>query len=425
MLALVLSLAALLVQPDTTFRPAAAPADTAETEVEEILTEVAVDVRTSRVRPVFSPSTLYSPSKGVGIGGGVAVDGLLSRDDHVQVEARLAQRLQGVFAEYVTADPDRHRLFGLLGGAAWTTTRTRFVGHGPHSPADAELFLDRASAEAEARLGWAPGRAGRVLIEPLVRLRYDRLRGYEETQPGELVQIAPRDLERLNALRGEDRVGAEVGLIAVLDTRNIPTMPSRGVYAQAEVARFQALDASELGFTRVQALAYAFRPALLRLPFIPERGALFVRLNGVVTRQGGEPPLPWVYLPNLDGDLLVGYPRSDFVGRDALSVSVGARGVIGEAIGAFLVEGVATAIVGAAYDDVFAEFTPRVRFSQGRPAVGEAVPLRPSLGVGLNLRFIDRERPLLGALVGVGPGGISLASLRLVYGLGDYRPRLR
>ena len=428
MLALALSIVALLVQPDTTFRPAPASADTvdvdAESEVEEVLTEVAEDVRTSSVRPVFSPSTLYSPSKGIGIGGGIAVDGLLRRDDHFQAEARVAQRLQGIFGEYVTADRGRHRLFGQLGGAAWTTTRTRFVGHGPSSPADAELFLDRVSAEAEARLGWSPKRGGRYLLEPLVRLRYDRLRGYEETQPGELAEVAPGDLDRLNALRGEDRVGAEVGVIGVVDTRNIPTMPSRGVYAQAEVARFQALDESELGFTRVQALAYAFRPALLRLPFIPERGALFVRLNGVVTRQDGRAPLPWVYLPTLDGDLLVGYPRSDFVGRDALSLSVGARGVVGQAIGAFLIEGVATAMVGAAYDDVFTQFTPRVRFSQGRPEVGEAVPLRPSLGVGLNLRFIDRERPLVGALVGLGPGGVSLASLRLVYGLGDYRPRL-
>ena len=121
----------------------------------------------------------------------------------------------------------------------------------------------------------------------------------------------------------------------------------------------------------------------------------------------------------------MGYPRSDFVGRDALSVGIGARGVIGEAIGAFLVEGTAMAMVGAAYDDVFREFTPRVRFSTARTPVGEAVPLSPSVAVGLNLHYIERERPLVGALVGVGPGGVSFASLRLVYGLGDYKPRLR
>lgn len=424
MSALVLAVFFLLVQPDTTFRPAAPP-DTTEPTVERALNEVAEDVGYARVRPVFSPGTLYSASRGFGIGGGVAVDGVISPDDHLQVEVRLAERLQGAFGEYLTADPDRNRLFVLLGGAGWTTSRTRFTGHGPYSPTDAELFLDRARVEGEVRLGWSPGRSGRYLLQPVVRARFDQLRGYEETRPEGLGQISAVDLARLDDLRGEDRYGTEIGLIGMLDTRDIPTMPSRGTYGQAEVARFQALDGSGLGFTRVQALVYGFRPALLRLPFIPERGALFVRANGVVTRQDGEEPLPWVYLPTLDGDLLVGYPRADFVGRDAFSVAVGARGVIGQAIGAFLFEGIAMAMVGAAYDDVFTQFTPRVQFSPGSPEVGENVPLVPSLSVGMNLRFIDRERALVGGLVGVGPGGVSLATLRLVFGLSDYRPRLQ
>ena len=150
-----------------------------------------------------------------------------------------------------------------------------------------------------------------------------------------------------------------------------------------------------------------------------------MRANGVVTRQDGDEPLPWVYLPDLDSDLLVGYPRREFAGRDALSLSVGARGVIGQAIGAFLFEGVAMGVVGASYDNVFEEFTPRVRLTADRIPAGRAVPLQPSLAVGLNLHFLDRERPIVGALIGVGPGGVTLASLRLVHGLTGYRPRLR
>ena len=415
MLALAAALA-LLVQPDP-----AAP-DTVET-AEEVVEEVVEDVRRARVRPVFSPSALYSPSKGFGLGGGVAVDGVLSPGDHLQVEGRLAQRLQGGLAEYLTGEPGRDRLVGVLGAAGWTTTRTRFSGHGPHAAEGGDLWLDRLAAEAEARLAWAG--PGGVLLQPTLRGRFDRVRGFEEAEDGSLGDVRPGDLDRLAALAGEDRYGVELALSAIRDTRDIRSMPARGAYLQGEAARFQALDGSGLGVWRAEALGYAFRPALLRLPFIPERGALFVRANGVVTRPDGDEPLPWVYLPELDRDLLVGYPRSEFVGRDALSVGVGARGVIGQAIGALLVEGVAMGMLGAAYDDVFREFTPRVRLTSGRPAEGEPVPLSPSLAVGLNLHFIDRERPLVGALVGVGPGGVSLASLRLVYGLGDYRPRLR
>ena len=417
---------ALLVQPDTTFRaPAPAPdtSDVSDTEAE--VAEVAEDISRFRVRPVFSPSALYSGSKGVGIGGGIAVDDVLTQGDHVQVEARLAQRLQGAQAEYVTGEPGRDRLVGVFGAAAWTTTRTRFTGHGPRSTDVGDLFLDRVAAESEARLAWAPAGRGGLLLQPTGRLRFDRLRNVSEAREGGFDRVLASDLERLAAVEGEDRYGGEIALSVVRDTRDIRAMPARGAYVEGQVSRFQAFDGSGLGFWQARTLVYAFRPALFRVPFIPERGAIFVRANGVVTREDGDRPLPWVYLPDLDGDLLVGYPRDEFAGRDAVSVGVGARGVIGQAIGAFLFEGVATAMVGAAYDNVFEEFTPRVRFSTARPEPGRTVPLRPSLAVGLNFHFLDRERPIVGALVGVGPGGVTLASLRLIYGLTGYRPRLR
>ena len=430
MLALVAALALLVQQPDTTFRPVAPPEARADTivvddEPAEVVEEVAEDIDRARLRPVFSPSALYSPSKGFGVGGGFAVDGVLSPGDHMQVEARLAQNLQGGFAEYLTDEPGNDKWAGVLGVAAWTTTRTAFRGHGPHSAVGGDLWLDRMAAEAEARLAWAPAGPRGVLVQPTLRGRFDRVRGFEERTAGARALVQPGDRTRLEALAGTDRYGVELAVSALRDTRDLRAMPSHGAYVEGEVGRFQALDGSGLGVWRAQAMGLAFRPTLFRVPFLPERGALYVRANSVVTRQDRGEPLPWIYLPELDRDLLVGYPRSDFAGRDALSLGVGARGVIGEALGAFLVEGTAMAMVGAAYDDVFSEFTPRVRFSSDRSGVGERVPLSPSLAVGLNLHYLERERPLVGALVGVGPGGVSFASLRLVWGLGDYRPRLR
>ena len=412
--------------------PVASDTDSVAVDVPEIVeeaaeeaTEAAIAVRRLRVRPVVSPSALYSASKGFGLGGGIAAGDVLGPGDHLQIEARLAERLQGAYAEYRTGNADDDPLFLLLGAAGWTTSRTRFTGHGPTSDPEGSLYLDRDVAFGEARLGWSPGGPGGVLLQPAVRLRLDRLNGFEETDPGSLALVSAEDLDRLDTLRVERRLGAEVALAVVRDTRNIRALPSRGSYLQAELSRFQTIDGSRLGFTRLQATAYAFRPALIRLPFIPERGALFVRANGVITRDDGEDPLPWVYLPEAERDLLVGYPRSEFVGRDAVSLGVGARGVIAQAIGAFLVEGVAMGLVGAAYDDIGRQFTPRVRFDGGAVPEGERVPLSPSLAVGLNIHFLDRERPIVGVLVGAGPEGISLASLRLVYGLRDFRPRFR
>ena len=409
------------VDPEATGPEAADPAAAAE----EAITDAAEEVGRFRVRPVFSPSWLYSASKGLGIGGGIAVDDVLARGDHVQVEARLAQRLVGGLGEYLTGEPGARRLVLGLGAAGWTTSRTTFRGHGPRSDPDGRLFLDRVAAEAEARLVWSPAGPRGVRLQPAARFHYDRLRGVEPADGAALAAVRPDDLARLQALQGEGRSGVELALGVISDTRDVPAMPRRGHYAEAEAARFQAVGGSGLGFWRAQATALAFRPALFRIPFLPERGALFVRATGVVTRQDGDRPLPWVYLPELDRDLLVGYPRSEFAGRDALSVGAGVRGVIGEAIGAFLFEGVAFGQLGAGYDDVFSEFTPRVRFTSDAVGAGERVPLRPSLAVGLNLHYLDRERPVLGALIGVGPGGVALGSLRLIHGLGVYRPRLR
>jgi hypothetical protein len=53
------------------------------------------------------------------------------------------------------------------------------------------------------------------------------------------------------------------------------------------------------------------------------------------------------------------------------------------------------------------------------------VPLGPSAGFGLNLHSRDSERPISGALPGVGPHGLGLASFRVVVGLGRYRPEVR
>lgn len=401
------------------------PADSAIAVATEVATETADAVVRRRIRPVFSPGALYSGSRGFGVGGGVAVSNLALPDDHLQVEARLAQRIQSVYGYYLTDEPETVRLFGLVGGAALTTTRYPFYGTGPHSDPEGKLYLDRSEWEVEGRLGLSPAWARGVLLQPTVRYRADRLRDTTEAARGSLAFVSQRDRDAIGSLLGDARSGVSVGLSAITDTRNNDARPLRGAYLQGSAARFFSTDGSGLQFNRFDATGYVFRPAPFRLPFQPERGAVFVRATGVVVREDGDDGLPLLYLPVLDRDLLVGWPAKTFVGRDALSLGVGARGVVVNRLGAFRVEGTVLALVGAAYDDVFSEFTPRVSLSSDPVAVGENVPLRPSAGIGINLHYRDRERPLVGALVGVGPGGVTVTSFRLVVGLERYRPEIR
>lgn len=412
--------------------PARPPADTLAAPVEAAVeaaavaaTETADAVQRLRVRPIFSPESLYPSSRGPGLNGGVAVSNLASGGDHLQVEALLATHQQSAFGTYQTAEPRAASLFGLVGGAVLTTTRYGFRGTGPDSDLDGKLYLDRTGWEAEGRVGWSPAGPRGVLLQPTVRYRVDRLRGYEPVGDGTLQSVTARDRAALDALVDDTRSGFSVGLSAITDTRDNAARPRRGSYLQGAASRFFSTDGSGLHFNRFETTGYLFRPAPFRLPFQPERGAVYARAVGVVVREDGTDGLPFLYLPVLRHDLLVGWPEKTFLGQDALSVGVGARGVVVNRIGAFRVEGNVLTMIGAAYDDVFSEFTPRVSFSSDPVAEGADVPLRPSAGFGLNLHYRDSERPLIGVLLGVGPAGVDVTSFRLVIGLERYRPEVR
>ena len=427
LLALALSAASFQQDPPA---PPAQPADSASVEVAveaaaTAATEVAEDVAGMRVRPIVSVGSLYSGTRGFGVGGGVAISNLARRGDRVQIEARVAQRVLGAFGAYQTGEVERTALFGLVGGSAVTSSRFPFAGTGPHADPEGRLFLDRSEAEAEARVAWQPWGVGGPLVQPFARFRVDRLRGFAEADSGGLARVSQADLAALGALVGETRAGVSVGLGLLSDSRDNEGRPRRGAYVQASASRFTSTDGSGLRFTRAEGTGYLFRPAPFKLPLQPERGALFVRVAAIVVREDGGGGLPPIYLPVLDRDLLVGWPSRDFAGRDGLSLGVGARGVLLRNLMAFRVEGTLLGMIGAAYDDVFREFTPRVSTAPRPIAAGENVPLQPSVGFGINLHLRDRERPLVGALIGIGPGGLTTTSFRIVVGLDRYLPELR
>lgn len=390
------------------------------------VTEVADDVERFRVRPIFSAGALYSGSRGIGIGGGVAMSSVARRGDHLQIEGRLAQRVVGAFGSYQTGEPERATLFTLVGASVLSSSRFPYAGTGPRADPDGQLFLDRFEAEAEARVAWQPAGLGGPLVQPFVQVRTDELRGFSERDSGATAFVAVRDLAELAALTGDRRAIVSLGLGVQSDSRDNEGRPTRGAYLQGSASRAFAVDGSGLRFNRAEFTGYLFRPAPFRLPLQPERGAVFLRAVAAITREDvGAGGLPLFYLPVLDRDLLIGWPARTFVGRDALSLGVGARGVVIPRLAAFRVEGTVLAMVGAAYDDVFTEFTPRVSTSRGSVAEGAAVPLEPSIGFGINLHYRDRERPLVGALLGVGPDGITVTSFRLVIGLDRYQPSVR
>ena len=416
---------ALFQQSDTTRIAVPDSAVVSDESIEAVTEDVDERRAKPEVRPIIAPSALYSPTRGFGIGGGVAVWNVARTGDRLQVEGRLTQRYQSGWGSYSTGNPGRSRLYGLVGAGATTTSRYPYYGNSPRYNRDAKLDIDRVAFEVEGRVGWAPFGPRTVVLQPTVQFRYDELRDYAAARDGALGLADPEDLRALDALRDDPRHGVLAGLSVLLDTRDDEIMPRSGVVVQSSVQQFVATDTTALRFTRGQGTVTLFHPALFEIPFLPEPGAFFVRANLVVTRQGGVEPLPYMYLPNLNQELLVGFPTSRFRGRDAASLAAGVRGVIAQAIGAFLVEGMSFVMVGASYDNISDDFTPRVTFDPAAVDPAGRVPLRPSVAVGLNVHFIDRERPLLGLVLGAGPEGLTSASFRIVYPLRWYRPSIR
>jgi len=380
-----------------------------------------------RVRPLFAPMSLYSSSRGVGIGGGIEVRGIGAPDAELELQVRLSERFQGAETVYFSGDRHLRPLFGMVGGAIATTDRLAFYGVGPGSDQDAKLWLDQVSGEVEGRVGWYPSRNSILMLQPVARFQYDRLDGYEPARDSALIVIQPADRTLLDSLVGEPRYGLEVGLQAISDTRDRLASPNRGFLVQGGISRFLAFDGSNLIVNRFELSGYRFFPAPIALTFLPERGAIFLRGSLVITRQSGgdREILPPYYLPFLDAELLAGYPPRRFVGRDGFSVGVGTRGTILALFGAVLIEGFSIVMLGNAYDDFFGQFSPAVAFDAEPVDPNERVPLRPSAAVGVNIVTIDRDRPIIGGLLGIGPEGVVLSSFRIVYDIRSYRPRVR
>ena len=430
MLAFLLAALAALVPPDTTLAdtlvpppqpavaawqvpPPEAPLASRDTVREPI-----------EVRPRLVPTALYSGSHGIGIAGGVGIRNAGFDGSDLTLDLRVSQRYQSLTLAAFTADPYEASLYGLATVEASRTVNERYYGTGPFSDEVNRLYLDYASFDAEVRVGAYPlGNTG-LFLQPGGRFLLDRLRDVEEDQEGALERLGEFDSPSLAAVEtalDETRYGVSVGLEVASDLRDWRSYPRRGTFVSVEGRRFFSLDGSGLQFNRL---------AVSTIGYLPIRGrtALVGRSNLVLTRADGGDDIPFYYLPVLDTQLLTAYPPGRFVGRDVLALGGGIRFPIRDFIGVYGIDALIMGFLGNAYDNVFDQVSADITFGQGaiqRETSGGRVPLRPSLGIGLGIVNLDKERVVLGGLIGISPDGLTLASLRIAYDLRDARPLFR
>ena len=377
-------------------------------------------------RPRIAPSALYSSSRGVGIGGGVGIRNIGRPGTDLTVDLRLQQRYQSADVTALTNDPYDSRFHLLASGGGSTTERRRFYGLGPNTLAESEVSLYHDAAQAELRAGYYPFGTTVLYIQPGVRMLYDYTGGVnQDASPGSLAAFDPISRQSVEIAQGRGRYGLSAGVEIATDLRDWPAYPRRGLLATAEHRRFTAFDESDLTLARYATSVIGYLPIRGRTTVILRGVGLFTR-SGDADGDGVDDPIPFYYLPVLDDRVATAFRQERLTGRDVVAVGAGIRAPVFDFLGVYGIDALIMGYLGNAYDNVFEQFSPAISFREGTALdeVGNAA-LRPSLGLGLGLVNLDKERVVLGGLVGVGPGGVTLATLRVAYDLRDARPLFR
>ncbi len=385
----------------------------------------AADTGAIRVRPRLSPSALYSANRGFGIGGGVAVDNVGWRGSQIGVDLAAQQHYLSAGATLFTSDPYSAPVFGSLSVHVATTDRRRFYGVGPFTSGARALYLTHNEADVDAHVGIYPFGTTALLIQPGVRYLVDRTGEIRENSPARLEDLSAGSQAAVAPALGDTRTGVSAGVELTVDLRDWPSYPRRGVVVSGEARRFFGLDTERLTFNRYSVQTTGYLP-------LRGRTALIGSFTGVVTRQGDSnddgvrDDIPYYYLPILDERVAAAYQQERLTGRDVLAVGLGVRVPLYDFLGVYGIDAVAIGYLGNVYDDVFRQFSPSVGFGQDITADPDGrASLRPALGLGLGIVNLDKERVVLGTLIGVGAGGITVASLRIAYNLRDSRPLFR
>lgn len=435
----------LFAAPFQTPAPAPVPADTTdeasvpgadEAEAAEAVADVlSDDVRYDesgddgpgvQFRPRVAPSALYSTNRGFGIGGGVGIRNLGWTGSDLVVDLRLQEQFQSADATFFTGDPYDSQYHALISGGGSTTDRRRYFGLGPFTVVDDDISLYHDAAQAEVRVGAYPLGTTALLLQPGVRYLYDRSGGVnEEASDSPFSALDPASQKAITLAAGDPRHALSVGLEVAADLRDWSSYPRAGSFFTVEARRQFALDENELTLNRFSASAIGYLPIRGRTTFI-------VRGVGVFTRStdgdgdGQSDPIPFYYLPTLDDRVAAPFRQDRLTGRDVVAAGAGVRFPVFDFLGVYGIDALVIGYVGNAYDNVFDQFKPRISFDEvPQPGEEGGAPLRPGLGLGLGVVNLDKERVVVGGLVGVGPGGVALATLRIAYDLRDARPLFR
>ena len=353
------------------------------------------------------PLAAWGPRAGVGGGAGLVIHNVGRAGSLVLLTAAPARHDQSATLTLSSTDDLRGASrFAVLDARARHTDRLWFYGRGPAAPDDQRAALDLSSWNVRLRTGlrrWQD----RLLVQPRLRVvqyRLDEIRN----RPAE---ASSRLTAPLNALDGSRAggglafplTGAAAGADLLVDTRDPPPSPVRGVFLRASAERFTGFGSDAPTFDRFGAEAAGWIPLGGR-----HRVGLSAEAQWTEPRSGAD--VPFFLQSTLDGRRLPGYARQRFVANDRFSMHLLYRFPVFTYGTLFAVEGHAGLHAGSVYTDLFDQFEASVSFDPISADPGEPpspAPLRPAASVGLQAGPIFRAGARVDLAVGVSPEGVS------------------
>jgi hypothetical protein len=365
------------------------------------------------------PNAFYSPTRGFGGGGGIVFRNVGAPGTEFALSAQTMQRFGRYRASFFTGDPFRVPVFAGIAAQYETNQVRAFYGLGPQSNRDDKIYASIESVEIEARVGWYALGAGRLIVQPVVRLLHTNVRSFRDLREDAFLQLDPASQRTLFDAVGEPTTGLTYGLELAYDNRDRLLYSSRGTLLLLTARRYDGLGDGAFRYYSGTGSLYGFVPLSAR------RHVLFARAVVALTRQIGDEPLPFYALPVLDNDLLGAYSSFRFTGHDLLVLTAGYRFPVFTFLNWFAFDANVSVSAANAYDDLFDQFRPSVSFDTDPAVGGRRTGLRPAIAAGVNFVNLEKDRVVIGGQVGFGPEGFRFGTIQLVYGIRDARPLVR
>ena len=374
------------------------------------------------------PLALWSPRVGFGVGAGLVVHNAIRPGSQILLTAAPAQHESVATLSFASADPLGADRYLLVDARAETTDRLWYHGVGPRSRDETRLTLSRTAWQVRLRAGQRLGEAP-VRVQPHVALqsfRADTFGGLRDVPRG-FSAASRRALEPFLALpppeeppplgptrTGDRQRGLRYGVDLIVDTRDRPAAPTRGLRATVSAFRYDDLRQDALQFDRLDVRVNGLVP-------LGGRHRLDLGVRVAATHDRGAAPIPFYLLPSFDTRTVPGWDRGRFAGSDLVSARALYRFPLARVRDLATLEGHVGAHLASVYDDLGDEFTLDVSLDETL-APGAGAPLRPSASVGVRVGLPVRAWTVVEFAVGVSPEGVTGARVSFTPSLRTLRP---